>query len=141
MHRLLALCLATAVFTPACDKDNDAPAEDKKPDVKWPEKPADGSNMVLEVLSHDKESAKIRVFNFADKAVTSLHIRQHFDDAADKELDTFPFSQVGNVVGAKEVAEIDTVMMGVPDEMKKVRATIKKIEYKGGEKWEAKPAG
>ena len=133
------MCLATAFVAPACDDKSDSAADGKaKEDVKWPEKPTDGSDMALEVLSTTADSAKVRVFNFADKDVSELNLRHHFLDDAGKELDTFPFSQVGGVVKAKGTAEIETVMMGVPEGMKKVELTIKSITYAGGDKWQAK---
>ncbi len=139
MYRLLALSLAAVLIAPACDDESDSSADEKaKADVEWPDKPADGSDMVLEVLSHTADSAKVRVFNFADKGVAELHVRQHFLDEAGKELDTFPFSQIGSVVEAKGTAEIETVMMGVPEGMKKVEISIKTIVYAGGGEWKAK---
>ena len=138
MVRPLLVCLAL-VAAPACDDKKSESAEGKAADVKWPEKPTDGSNMVVEVLSHDNDSAELRVFNFADKAVSGLHVLQHFDDASGKELDSFPFSQsAATVVAPKGVAEIKTVMMGVPAEMKTVRVTLRRIEYAGGEEWKTK---
>ena len=59
---------------------------------------------------------------------TVTHLRKHRD--AGKLVLAYLFFYGG----------IETVMMGVPTEMKKVRVSIKRIEYAGGDKWEPKPA-
>ena len=137
MRRLLLLSLAFALVGPACDSKDDKGDDAKKADVKWPDEPGDGSKLAVEVLGHEKDHAKVRLFNFSDKAVTQVSLRQEFLDDGGKVLGKFPHMAMGapNVVDAKGTADIETVLMGVPDGMKSVRITVKKVE-RGGDKWE-----
>lgn len=140
MRRLLMLSVAFALAGPACDSKDAKDGESKKADVKRPDEPTDGSKLAVEVLGHEKDHAKVRIFNFSDKAVTQLSLRQEFLDEGGKVLGKFPHMVIGtpNVVEAKGTVDTETVLMSVPDGMKSIRVTVKKLEREGGDKWEKK---
>ena len=116
---------------------------DKKEQAPWPEKPADGTPVVVEFVALDGEgkkmSAKMRVFNFSDKAVSRVGLQLDYLDAQGKKLKDFPWSQQGmpQLVGPKgqEVAEMGAFL---PPETAKVMAKVELVEFKDGSKWAGK---
>lgn len=134
--RSLTLALAAVLLLPACD---DKKAEEpKKEDIEWPEKPADGSEVVLELLKVEDDGATFKVYNFADKELKQLNIRQRFLDDGGKELDTFPHTAIGvPLVGKKSVAEVKTVIMSKPEGMTTVDGVVTKVKYEDGSEWKA----
>lgn len=133
----LGIVLLAATLT-ACGANGDASKkEDEK--VAWPDQPADGTPMEWEFVEltgeGDKRAAKMRMFNFAEKKVTKVQATLHYLDASDKELDTFPWTQMGpNMIAAKGHKE---AKMGafLPEGTAKVKATIESIEYGDGSNW------
>ncbi len=132
MRTTVAL-LAVCFLMPACD-DAKPESEAKQEEIKWPEKPADGSDISLELLEVQEDGAKFKVYNFSDKAVKQVSIRQRFLDDGGKELDTFPHMQVGTIE-PKSVEEIKTVIMTKPEGMTTVEGVIRKVKYADGTEW------
>ncbi len=133
MFRPTVALLAACFLLPACD-DKKPDAEAKQEEIKWPEKPTDGSDIALELLEVQEDGAKFKVYNFSDKAVKQVSIRQRFLDEGGKELDTFPHMQVGTI-DAKSVEEIKTVIMTKPEGMKTVEGVVRKVKYADGSEW------
>lgn len=130
---LLCACLTLA----ACD---DKKADEAKPqaEIKWPDKPADGSNVALEMVELQDDGATFKVYNFADADLTEVSIRQRFLDDAGKELDTFPHMAMGTpLVAKKSVAEIKTVIMEKPAGMTKVEGVVRKAKFSDGTEWKS----
>ncbi|MEM6296540.1 MAG: hypothetical protein AAGA54_35065 [Myxococcota bacterium] len=136
MPRSISVLLAACLLFPACD---DKPAEEApaKKEIKWPDAPTDGSNMVLELVKVEDDGATFKAYNFADKAVKQVSIRQRFLDADGKELDTFPHMQMGTI-GAKDMVEIKTVIMSKPEGMTTVDGVLRKVKYDDGSEWRPK---
>lgn len=136
MPRRLLPSLLLAALLSACGSKE---AKNEEPEVAWPADPTDGTPMVWEFVEltgeGDKRSAKMRMFNFSDKTVTKVQATLHYADSTGKELDTFPWTQMGpNMVGAKGHKE---AKMGafLPAETTSVSATIESIEYGDGSTW------
>lgn len=136
MVRFVTLALSASLLLPACD---DKKAEEpKQEEIKWPEKPADGSDVVVELLKVEDDGATFKVYNFADKELKQLNIRQRFLDDGGKELDTFPHTAIGvPLVGKKSVAEVKTVIMSKPEGMTTVEGVVTKVKYEDGSEWKA----
>ncbi len=132
--RTLMLVLGACLLLPACDdKKADEP---KKEEIKWPEKPVDGSNVALELVRVEDDGATFKVYNFADQDLKQVSIKQRFLDEAGKELDTFPHMAMGMpLVGKKSMEEVKTVIMSKPDGMKTVEGVLRKAEWSDGTKW------
>lgn len=131
---LLCACLTLA----ACDdkKADGAEGAAKQADIKWPDKPADGSNVALEMVVLADDGATFKVYNFADADLTEVSIRQRFLDDAGKELGTFPHMAVGTpLVAKKSMAEIKTVIMDKPAGMKTVEGVVRKAKFSDGTEW------
>ena len=135
----LVLLCACLTLTACDDKKADA-AKDaaKQADIKWPDKPADGSNVALEMVELADDGATFKVYNFADADLTELSIRQRFLDDAGKELDTFPHMAMGTpLVTKKSMAEIKTVIMEKPSGMTKVEGVVRKAKFSDGTEWKS----
>lgn len=137
MPRRLLPSLLLAALLGACGS-NGAKKEDEAK-VAWPAEPSDGTPMAWEFVEltgeGDKRSAKMRMFNFSDKTVTKVQATLHYLDGSGKELDTFPWTQMGpNMVGAKGHKE---AKMGafLPPETASVSASIESVEYADGSNW------
>ena len=137
---LLALALTTTAVTGCGKKDGDSAA--KKDDVAWPAKPTDDTPIVwqFEKLegTGDQAAAKMRVFNFTDKAVKGVRMTLHYIDGAGKELKTFPWGAMApELVGAKGT-KVHEVGAFIPPETKTVTATVREVEFADGTKWTTK---
>jgi hypothetical protein len=137
MQRPLLAFAMIAGLLGACDSNDSKKSDEAQ--VAWPAEPSDGTPMAWEFVEltgeGDKRSAKMRMFNFSDKTVTKVQATLHYVDGAGKELDTFPWTQMGpNRVGAKGHKE---AKMGafLPAETKTVTASIESIEYGDGSTW------
>lgn len=140
MIRSLCIALTACLLLPACD-DKKADETAKQAEIKWPEKPTDGSDIALELVKVADDGATFKVYNFADKAVKQVNIRQRFLDDSGKELGTFPHSQIGSpAVGKKTMAEVKTVIMSKPEGMTTVAGVVTKVKYDDGTEWKAPPA-
>lgn len=124
--------LTACLLVPGCDDKK--PEESKTEEIKWPEAPTDGSNLVVEVLAVEDDGAKVKAYNFADKPVSKISLRQRYLDDGGKEVGTFPFLWMGTI-GPKSVEEFKTVIMSKPDGMKTVGFLIRKVEYADGTEW------
>lgn len=132
MIRSSTMFLTACLLLPGCD---DKKADDPKTEeIKWPETPTDGSNLAVEVLAVEDDGAKVKAYNFADKAVSKISLRQRYLDEAGEEVGTFPFLWMGTV-GAKSVEEFKTVIMSKPDGMKTVGFVVRKVVYADGTEW------
>lgn len=132
MLRSVSMLLTACLLLPGCDdKKADEP---KKEEIKWPEKPADGSNLAVEVLAVEDDGAKVKAYNFSDKPVSKISLRQRYLDEGGKEVGTFPFLWMGTI-GPKSVEEFKTVIMSKPDGMKTVGFVVRKVEYGDGTEW------
>ena len=108
-------------------------------DMKWPDKPADGTPVAMQFLSMkgagDRMEAHVRFFNFADKAVTGVRMELHYQGADGKDLKTFPYGvQAPGLIGAKDTAEKD-VGAFIPADTKNVTADISEVDYADGPAW------
>ncbi|MCA9560487.1 MAG: hypothetical protein KC583_18190 [Myxococcales bacterium] len=143
--RTLALCLAaTGLTAVGCSKKDDAPAEAAKPDVKWPDKPANGAPLALEFVRFEGEGEKRRavmnVFNFADVSVTQFVADLQYRDKDGNVLKTFPHTQY-EVFTKKSVDDLE-VGFFMPPETTSVTATILKAKLSGQDAmWEAPAEG
>ncbi len=126
------MLLTACLLLPGCD-DKKAD-ETKTEEIKWPETPADGSNLAVEVLAVEEDGAKIKAYNFADKGVSKISLRQRYLDEGGKEVGTFPFMWAGSI-GAKSVGEFETVIMSRPEGMKTVGFVVRKVVYADGTEW------
>lgn len=134
---------AGVLFIGACkDKSSESGSE---PKVEWPEKPADGcpvSVQVLEVLKveggEDSQGprARMRVFNFSEKKIERLSLSLKYKDEKGTELKSFPHTQIwpAGVEGKKH--ETFKGGMFMPKETKKVDVVVKKVVFAGGDAWE-----
>lgn len=112
-------------------------------EVTWPEKPADGTPVVIQFVKltgeGDKKSAKMRVFNFGDQSVTRLVMSLDYLDKDGKKLGDFPWSQqaMGGIVGKKEHKVVE---MGafIKEGTTKVVANLSEVEFRDGKKWQKK---
>ena len=135
--RSATMLLTACLLLQGCDdkKADEAKTEEAKTEeIKWPEKPADGSNLAVEVLAVEDDGAKVKAYNFADKEVTQISLRQRYLDEAGKEVGTFPFMWMGSV-DPKSVEEFKTVIMSKPDGMKTVGFVVRKVKYADGTEW------
>lgn len=133
-HNLQSLlCVLVASIFLACGGD----------EVKWPEKPADGTPVVIEFVKlvgeGDKKSAEMRVFNFAEQSLTRMQMKLHYLDKDGKELGDFPWSQQSGsgIVGTKAYK---VVKMGafLKEGTTKVTAELEEAEFRGGKSWKKK---
>lgn len=137
---LLSSILAVAALQPACKGKSDSAA---KSDVTWPAQPADGTPIVAEFVSlagtGDNVEATLRLFNFADKDVTGVHMTLHYLDAAGKELKDFPWSQSkpSGLVEKKGTADIKAGAF-IPAGTKTVTAEFRSVVYSDASTWDRK---
>ena len=108
-------------------------------EVKWPDKPADGTPVVFEFVevsgTGDKIKAKMRMFSFSDKMITRVNSTLDYLDGTGKKLKDFPWSMSGpGLLEAKQTKDKD---MGafIPAETKKVVAHISEVGFSDGSKW------
>lgn len=140
-----ALCLAASSLTTAgCSKKSDAPAEPAQPEVKWPDKPANGAPLALEFVrlegEGDDRRALMNVFNFADTSVTQFVAELQYRDKDGKVLKTFPHTQY-ELFTKKSVDELK-VGFFMPPETTSVTATLLKAKLSGQDAmWEAPAEG
>lgn len=112
-------------------------------EVKWPEKPADGTPVVIEFVKlvgeGDKKEAKMRVFNFEEKSVTRLNMMLDYLDKDGKKLKDFPWSAQASagLVGAKE-HKVKEMGAFIPDGTAKVVANLSEVEFRDGKTWKKK---
>jgi hypothetical protein len=142
MLRPLLVGVFAATFLIGCSA-GDAKKKQEEDKVAWPAEPSDKTPMVWEFVEltgeGEKRACKMRMFNFSDKPVTKVQATLHYLGEGDKELDTFPWTQMGpNLIDAKGHKE---AKMGafLPEGTTKVTASIESIEYGDGESWQ-KPA-
>jgi hypothetical protein len=124
--------LTACLLVSGCDDKK--PEEAKAEEIKWPEAPTDGSNLAVEVLAVEDDGAKVKAYNFADKPVSKISLRQRYLDEGGEEVGTFPFMWMGTI-GPKSVEEFKTVIMSKPDGMKTVGLLVRKVEYSDGTQW------
>ncbi|MBV1859035.1 MAG: hypothetical protein KUG77_11540 [Nannocystaceae bacterium] len=132
MTRPVTMLLTACLLLSGCD-DKKAD-ESKTEEIKWPDAPTDGSNLVVEVLAVEDDGAKVKAYNFADKPVSKISLRQRYLDDAGKEVGTFPFLWMGTI-GSKSVEEFKTVIMSRPEGMKTVGFVVRKVAYADGTEW------
>ena len=141
VFRSTLLLVCTCSTLAACDDGKADAAKDaakQQADIKWPDKPADGSNVALELVEVHDDGATFKVYNFADADLTQVSIRQRFVDGAGKELDTFPHMAAGApIVAKKSMAEIKTVIVEKPDGTKTVEGVVRKAKFSDGTEWKS----
>lgn len=133
-HNLqILVCVLTALSFLACGGD----------EVTWPEKPADGTPVVIQFVKiageGDDMSAKMRVFNFGEQSVTRMQMTLEYLDADGKKLGDFPWSQHA-MSGIVDKKAHKVVNMGalIKKGTTKVRAVLSEVEFRGGKTWKKK---
>jgi len=139
MQRRLWLALVLGLVISCGGKKDEGGGGGGATDMKWPAQPTDGKPVVFEFDSltgtGDKMEAKVRMFNFTDKAVKRMSTTLHYLDGTGKELKSFPWGMSGpTLLGAKEAKE-ETVGAFIPAETKKVDVELREVDFGDGSKW------
>lgn len=137
ISKLVLLGMLSGSFALAGCKSKDGDSSSSKA---WPAQPADGTPIVAEFIamqgSGEDIEVKLRLFNFADKAINSVRMTLNYLDATGKELKDFPWSQAkAGMIGKKGTAEIKAGAF-IPAETKSVSVEFRGVEYADGTKWE-----
>ena len=129
----IVLCTLVALAYLACGGE----------EVKWPEKPTDGTPVVIEFVKlvgeGDKKEAKMRIFNFEEKSVTRLQMTLDYLDKDGNKLKDFPWSAhaMGGLVGSK-AHKVKEMGAFIPDGTVKVVANLAEVEFRDGTTWKQK---
>ena len=112
-------------------------------EVKWPEKPTDGTPVVIEFVKlvgeGDKKAAEMRVFNFEQKSVTRLNMMLDYLDKDGNKLKDFPWSaQAGAGLVGSKAHKVQKMGAFIPDGTTKVVANISDVEFRDGTTWKQK---
>lgn len=146
---LIVVALLLALTASACRKGEDTPktapaaAEPAPADGPgsegWPARPADGAPVAVQFVALTKAGddlrARMKVFNFGDKAVRGVHLELEYIGADGQVLKAMPWSQVApTLVDARAQAEHE---MGafIPAETASVRALVRRVELGDGTDW------
>jgi hypothetical protein len=136
MQKLIVLAVLGLA---ACGGKKDDGGGGGAAEVKWPDKPADGTPVVFEFVEvagkGDKLKAKMRMFNFSDKTVTRIVSTLDYLDGTGKSLKDFPWSMQGPALLDPKGTKDKDMGAFLPAETKKVNAKITGVDFGDGTKW------
>ncbi|MGE0872501.1 MAG: hypothetical protein AB7P03_28355 [Kofleriaceae bacterium] len=141
IHMVLWCCLAGSLLVAGCKRDDRAAGATALASATWPAEPSDGAPLAIEMVSivstGKRGEAKLRVFNFTDKAVRQVRGTIQFLDAAGAELtrDSFLQADPRDVVARKAASEF-TAGAAIPERATSAKIAIRSVEFGDGSTWE-----